>query len=423
MSIDYTPQYPVGGEELSLSLSGAVGTSFGFELTGVPSQSALTTGLLLIDQPVGSTVPVSPLLAATSDLLSSVFTPDVAGQYTFKAYDMRQVVGTPTFVGDPSGETRYELLNTQGGVVKVGSLMELPVITSDGNGGVIELRIVETYIRAAAIVDHTTEIGRTAALQADVVQALTDVVGLTIDAAATDFLPALKELRDKYDGNALALPSPPGIVGHRNRAESVSLGVHFEPDTINRLSGGIPFSLKFAVKLVNEIREKLTGHMEDSIKYAVQTAPGPPPEFTGFWHFTAEQQWNDSVPVVNGILWGNPGADTTTTPVIDPAVDLPTAAVLLCELRWRTYNRHIRLGHGSQSTHPWLDKESTSSPHIRFVAAIPDDEISGPMPAIDKIIVNYLDTIVRMDPNFTPPAQEGSGMTNMAHKYGFIIKS
>jgi len=419
MSIDYTPQYPVGGEELSLSLSGAVGTSFGFELTGVPAQSALATGLLLIDQTVGSTVPVSPLLAATSDLLSSVFTPDVAGQYTFKAYDMRQVVGTPTFVGDPSGETRYELLNTQSGIVKVGSLMELPVVTSDGNGGVIELRIVETYIRAAAIVDHTTEIGRTAALQADVVQALTDVVGLTIDAAATDFLPALKELRDKYDGNALASPYPPGIVGHRNRAKSVALGVLFEPDTINRLSGGIPFSLKFAVKLVNEIREKLTGHMEDSIKYAVEGASG---QFTGFWHFTAEQQSNIGSPVDAG-PWGTPGADTTTTPVIDPSIDLPTAAVLLCELRWRTYNRHIRLGHGPQSTHPWLDKESTSSPHNRFTAAIPDDEISGPMPAIDKIIVNYLDTIVRMDPNFTPPAPEGPGMTNMAHKYGFIIKS
>jgi len=419
MSIDYTPQYPVGGEELSLSLSGAVGTSFGFELTGVPAQSALTTGLLLIDQPVGSTVPVSPLLAATSQLLSSVFTPDVAGQYTFKAYDMRQVVGTPTFVGDPSGETRYELLNTQGGVVKVGSLMELPVVTSDGNGGVIELRIVETYIRAAAIVDHTTEIGRTAALQDEVVQALTDVVGLTIDAAATDFLPALKELRDKYDGNALATPT---AVGHRNRAVAKVApdGVHFEPDTINRLSGGIPFSLKFAVKLVNEIREKLIGHLEDSIKYAVEGASG---QFTGFWHFTAERQWEENVPVVDGSSWGTPGADTTTTPVIDPAVDLPTAAVLLCELRWRTYNRHIRLGHGSQSTHPWLDKESTSSPHVRFDAVIPEDEISGPMPAIDKIIVNYLDTIVRMDPNFTPPAPEGPGMTNMAHKYGFIIKS
>jgi hypothetical protein len=421
MSIDYTPQYPVSGEELSLSLSGAAGTSFGFELTGVPAQSALTTGLLLIDQPVGSTVPVSPLLAATSDLLSSVFTPDVAGQYTFKAYDMRQVVGTPTFVGDPSGETRYELLNTQGGIVKVGSLMGLPVVTSDGNGGVIELRIVETYIRAAAIVDHTTEIGRTAALQADVVQALTDVVGLTIDAAATDFLPALKELRDKYDGNALATPA---AVGHRNRAAVVVFpatpdGVHFEPDTINRLSGGIPFSLKFAVKLVNEIREKLTRHLEDSIKYAVE---GAADEFTGFWHFTAEQQWEEGTPVLDA-AWGTPGADTTTTPVIEPAVDLPTAAVLLCELRWRTYNRHIRLGHGPHSTHPWLDKESTSSPHVRFSAAIPVDEISGPMPAIDKIIVNYLDTIVRMDPNFTPTASEGPGMTNMAHKYGFIIKS
>ena len=88
------------------------------------------------------------------------------------------------------------------------------------------------------------------------------------------------------------------------------------------------------------------------------------------------------------------------------------------------FDRHIRLGHGPQSTHPWLTKDQASAPHINFDAVIVHDEIQDVAESpVDTIIIRYLDTMVRMDPNFTPPAAEGAGMINMAHKYGFVIKS
>jgi hypothetical protein len=421
MSVDYTPQYPVAAEALTLTLSGAAGTTFAFELTATPAQSALTPGLLLVEQPVGSEVPISPLLAAGFKLLSSAFTPDVAGDYTFKAYDMREIVGTPAFSGDPSGENRFELLNTQSGIVKVGALMEMPVVTSDGNGATLQLRVIGDHIRAASFVDSVSEIGRVAALQPDVVQALAATVGKTIDAACTDLIPALKELREKYNGKPMASgPAYQNTQGHRSRAGG---RVHFEADTVNVLTSGLPFSLKFAVKLVNDLREKLIGHLEDSIKYAVQTLAGPPAQFTGFWHYTGEQQLNEVAPV-HAVTWGTPGADTTTTPILGAAIDLPTATVLLCELRWRVFNRHIRLGHGTDSNHPWLEKDTSSAPHVGFYPEVAFDEIKDVSESpVDTIIIKYLDTIVRMDPNFTPPSPEGAGMINMAHKYGFVIKS
>ncbi len=425
MSVDCIPQYPVASEELTLSLSAATGTKFGFELTSAPSTSTLTNGLLFIDKPVGYSYPASPLLGASEKVLSSTFTPDVAGEYTFKAYDMREVVGTPAFGGDPSGETRYELLGTQTGTVKVGALMELPIATTDGNGGTLQLRVVGEYIRGASFVDHLTETGRLAALQDDVVTSLANVVGKSIDDASTDFLPALKELRDKYNGEPLVKTSVGATSGHRARGGNGR--VHFAPDTVNVLNAGIPFSLKFAVKLVNDLREKLLGHLEDSMKYAVPAAVAAPyNQWDSFWHFTAEDQTNSTSPVYTtvGSARGTPGADTTTTPIVAVATDLPTATVLLCELRWRVFDRHIRLGHGPASDHPWLSQDMSSAPHINFQPELSHDELdqTGKSP-IDHIIIDYLDTMVRMDPNFTPPAAEGAGMTNMAHKYGFVIKS
>ena len=425
MTITATPQYPTATQELTLSLTGAVGTKFAFELTAAPSQSTLTKGLLLKKQPVGQTVPVSPLLAASENLLESTFTPDAPGQYSFTAYDIREVVGTPAFVGDPSGETRFELLGTQSGVVEVGAVMELPVATTDGNGGTIQLTVVGDYIRAAAIGNPTSEVGRVASLQTDVVKALSDIVGKKAKDAGTDFLAALKELRDKYNGNTLE-----SITGHRERAlTGTSTAVHFAADNVNTIDEGIPFSEKFSVKLINDIRSKLLGHLEDSASFAVSqgtvTVGGVSyKQWNNFWHFGADQQGVSVSPVyTSGTPAGVPGADGTTTPVVNPAVDLPTATVLLCELRWRVYDRHIRLGHGGSSNHPWLDPDKSSAPHIDFDRFASTDGISDvPMSSVDEIIVKYLDAIVRMDSSFEPPAAEGTGISNMAHKYGFVTQ-
>jgi hypothetical protein len=429
MSIVSSPEYPVFDEEVTLSLTGAIGTASAFELNSVPSASSLVTKLLLKEQTPGSTIPTSPIIAANEELTIDTFTPDVAGEYAFTGYDLKKVVGVPAFPGDPSADERYEVVGTQNGIVNVGTIMELPVVTSDGHGGTIELRVVLDTVRAAEIVDPVSEIGKTAALQQSVITTLDAVVGLSVDAASTDFLWALRDVCDAYNGNPSALPAP-GILGHRERAVGAG-GYHLEPDDINALDTGIPFSLKYAVKLVNELRDKLIGHFEGSVQYATLVPPGPPPpppvatppQYNTFWHFTAEQEWVLGDP----IFWpagptGRPGVDATCTPILGPAINLPTAAVLLCELRLRAYDRHLHLGHGNTASHPWLTQGNRSAPHIRPPGNNPADSIQVPASPIDNIIVEYLDSIIRMDPSFSPPAAEGTGIANMAHKYGFKVK-
>jgi hypothetical protein len=297
--------------------------------------------------------------------------------------------------------------------------MELPVITSDGHGGTLEIRVVQSTIRGAEIVDTTSEIGRLATLETPVLAALSAVVGQDIDSASTDFLAALRDARDAYDGNPSAVPA---IFGHRNRSLPPPGDTHLEPDSVNALDGGIPFSLKYAVKLVNELREKLIGHFENSIKYAEPTGTAPPPQFDKFWHFTAEIPTQSGLPiyVVGPPQTGRPGVDSTCTPIMGPAKDLPSAAVLLCELRVRGYSRHIHLSHVN-GTHPWLTETKRSAPHIR-IGEPPEDQLLVPVSLVDEIIVEYLDSIIRMDPNFSPPPAEGSGIANMSHKYGFKVK-
>lgn len=411
MTITYTPQYPVSSETVSLAMTGAVGTAFAFELTAVPSESSLGLGLLLDDQVPGAIVPTSPLIAANSDLVKSDFIPDVAGEYSFIGYDMRQVVGVPSFQNDPSAVPRYELLGKQTGTVSVGTLMELPVVTTESHGGDLQLRVVNNYIRAAAIVNPRSDIGRIAALQGEVLTALSSVVNQHIDSASTNFLEALRDLRLQYSGEPAALPVP--ILGHRN----YFLGdVHKEADSVNALDGGIPFSLKYAVKLVNEVRTKLIGHFEDSIKYAVEIAAGPPPEYDRFWHYTSA---NTSTTFAD--YGSNPGVDSTCTPVIGAADDLPSAVVLLCDLRLRSYSRHLLLGHAVVASHKWLSRDNMSLPHGRKLDT--EHSLTVPPSMIDDIIVSYLDSIIRMDSGFSPPVAEGAGIADMAHKYGFKVTS
>lgn len=410
MTITYTPQYPVSSEAVSLAMTGAAGTAFAFELTAVPSESSLGLGLLLDDQVPGSTVPTSPLIAANAGLVKTTFTPDVVGQYQVDGYDMRHVVGVPAFQGDPSSDQRYELLGKQTGIVNVGTLMELPIDTTDGHGGDLQLRIVQNYVRGAAIVNARSEIGRVAALQSDVVGDLAAVIGKSIDSVSTNFLEALRDLRLQYNGEAV---SPGGLViGHRSFAPG---SVHKEVDAVNVLDGGVPFSLKYAVKLVNEMRTKLIGHFEDSIKYAVVVVPGTPPQYGSFWHFTSANTSSTLSEYQN-----NPGVDSTCTPIIGSADELPSATVLLCDLRLRSYTRHLSLGHDLGTNHKWLTRDTMSLPHGRL------DEVHAlvvPPSLIDNIIVSYLDAIVRMDSGFSPPAAEGAGIADMAHKYGFKITS
>lgn len=410
MTITYTPQYPVSSETVSLAMTGAIGTAFAFELTAVPSESSLGLGLLLNEQVPGATVPTSPLLAANSDLVRDNFVPDAAGEYSFIGYDMRQVVGVPSFQNDPSAVPRYELLGKQTGTVSVGTLMELPVVTTDGHGGDLQIRVVDSYIRAASIVNHRSDIGRIASLEGDVLTALDAVIDQDIDSASTDFLEALRDLRLQYNGEPAALPSP--IVGHRNYGANV----HKEVDSVNALDGGVPFSLKYAVKLVNEVRVKLIGHFEDSIKYAVEIAAGPPPQYDSFWHFTSA-----NTSTLTPDYEDNPGVDSTCTPVIGSADDLPSAAVLLCDLRIRSYSRHLMLGHNASSSHKWLSRDRMSLPHGRDLDTLHFLTVSPSM--IDDIIVSYLDSIIRMDSGFSPPVAEGAGIADMAHKYGFKVTS
>lgn len=119
MAVTTTPTYPTAGSEVTLGLSATTGTVFGFEIQSVPPKSTVAAGLLLkgveelTDPPTNAVEAAGTEISPGVSILSNTFTPDVAGEYTIVGYDIRQILGFPAYPGDPSGDTRYELVGTQ----------------------------------------------------------------------------------------------------------------------------------------------------------------------------------------------------------------------------------------------------------------------------------------------------------------------
>lgn len=359
MAIVCTPTYPVPGEEVTLSLTAATGTVAVFELVSGPDETELETGLLLARLPSGERVATSAddaaqLLEDGGDAALRTITFDQPGEYAFRAYDFRDVLGLPGWEGDPSGAWRRELVGTQTGTIYVGEYVELPIVTAPGHGAALRLQINNETVRAAVLIEPTTEVARVAILDSAVATALTGVVGITVANLGTQLQTGVDDLRTRYEAHRIL----------------TAAGVHADTDTTNVVDRDAVNSQEAAIEALNYLRPIVLAHAQTT---GIGGGVGAP------WH-TVED-------------WKN-------VPCAAPAIDVPSATVVLCDLRERFYERH-RVQVAAPASHGAADGTNT------LTAAT----------TLDILILAYLDAIVALDPSAA--VGESEGAADAAHRYGF----
>jgi hypothetical protein len=257
------------------------------EVTSVPPQSSLATGLLLLPSDTLGGQLVSPLQVADLDLLAATFAPDVAGEYGVR-------VSLISEVPNRAGELVRSIATQESGTVNVGVAMALPIRTLAFGGADLSVTVVGDTIRAASLGGHLDERSRTAALQSAVTAALAALVGVTVATACGVFLTRvnnlLTELADHFAGTTW----------------------HALADTENVVTRYAAQSQREGIALVNAIRDAYVGHTTELS--------------TGSRFHT-----ND---------------DTANQPIVSPATDMAGATVLLADVRERCYERHRIIGSG-----------------------------------------------------------------------------
>jgi len=370
MAVVVSPVYPVKGSAVTLSMTATAGTVFGFEIISVPSTSTVATGLLLQGFDTTAVLPVSPTIAAGIESSPGVsalydsFTPDVAGEYVVTGYDMRQVLGFPSFPGDPSGETRVELIGSQTTTINVGELVELEVHTNRGDGGKVQIQINEDTVRAAAMTTFLTDRSRAAALEATVVAALAALVGASVATVGTDLQTGVNDLRAKYEAHR----TNTGATFH------VDSGGVASPDSVNIVEETDADSQEGAIELLNIISENIGRHER------ISSSSNPA------WHIDDD---------LKNLLLSK------------AAVNLATATVMSAELRERVYERHR------------LQSSVMPAPFDNPNCHIRQDDINAlsPPSLLDDVIVAFLDVLAEPDPTAAPG--ESEGVIDAAHMYGF----
>ena len=283
---------------IELGVTAATGDTFCYELTSIPTGSRLRLGFLT--DPLKSSVP-TPLSSAQVEQLASLdanvfhdeFTPDVAGEYTIRVYEFRRFDVIPSYPGDPAGDRRFALVATQSTTVHVGGETLLRIVTERGDGGDLRLQVNDETVRSASIINTTSELARTAALQSAVTTPLAALVGVTVPLLGTLLQAGANNLRTQYNVHRAA-------VG----------GIHVTGDTTNVVELGAAASQDGAIRLINEIRDELVDHLLNS------TDAGG-----AFWHASGSD-------------------DLANVPVVGAATTLAAATVLLYDLRERVYERH-----------------------------------------------------------------------------------
>jgi len=292
--------------------------------------------------------------------LENVVTFDAPGEYVIRANDIRHVIGSPSYEDDPVGDERLVYLSTQTTTVNVGELMDLPIVTEQGDGATLRLKVSDDTVRAAYLVEPTTEAARVAALQTTVTTPLAALVNQTVATIGGDFQARVENLRANFDAHALD-----------------ALGTwHIVPDTVNDVTRFQADSQDSAIGLLNDLRGKLVGHLRQ--------------ETSGLRFHT-----ND---------------DEKSTPVVRSASSLGESNVLLSDLRERVYGRHIE-----------LNSADTPAIHTNAIVGPPKggdttNLLTAPT-LLDDLIVAYLDALVDDTP--TAPAGESEGAQDLIHMLGF----
>lgn len=356
MALVLSPLYPLAGEAVALSATSTNGASeFAFELTSRPTTSAVTLGLLLTGLATTATRTLSPLLAARSDILGATFTPDVAGEYGIKIYDLVERTAIPSFAGDAlsAGDGGYELLATQTGTAHVGGEVRLPLATTQGHGATLVLEVVNETVRAAAFEDSADEMSRQATLVAGVVSALAALVGQSMASIMGDFVARTEDLRAFID----ATTGP----GHHYATAAGGANFHAFVDSTNVVPVGVAADSAACVAVVNACARSLRAHLVDNGVRASQ------------WH-TID--------------------DATNVALAAEASTIGTAQVALSDLRERVYERH----------------RIDAAVHTVTIDNV--NELTAPT-LFDALVVAFFDELAAA--SVTAPAGEPEGIADALH--------
>ncbi len=335
MTISTSPAAPVALDDVTVTASTATGDVVCIEITSVPPTSSVATAIVKL--PGDATVyGAADVVSKKRNALS--FTPDVAGEYGVTVYDFRYV---PEMAHT---ETRYDLIGSESGTVHIGETLDLPIVTTKGDGATLRIVVVDETVTGASLVDATTERARLAALQSSVTVPLAALVSLTVGAMGTDLVTGVNDLYDAFN---------------RHRVFT-SGSVHAAADTTNSIDTSDADVQESAIKVLNATRAAILGHLEDSTG---ATTP---------WH-------TDD--------------DLKNYPLTAPANSVATAIVLSADLRERVYERH-RLQISSPNTH------GSSGDATNPLATSPS--------ALDDVIVALLDAINDSDPTAPTGESEGA---------------
>lgn len=361
MALVTDPTYPVAGEAVELSATATtLATTFVFELVSVPSASALATGLLLTGIASDATPTTSPLAAALAEQQATTITPDVAGEYVLRIYELTERTARPRFARDAigPGDARFELSAVQDVTMHVGATLELPLVTAAGSGAVLALTVVDETVRALALVDHTDEQARQCAIISGVTSALGAAVGSSVATIMGDFVARAEALRIELQSSG----------GHY----ALAGGWHRAMDATNPVTYGVTTDPVAAIAVVNACRISLEGHLRD------RTLAASP------WHH------ND---------------DMVNWPIARDARTVGEAQVLLADLRERVYERHRVLN-------------NASSPTVHDNAAGDTTNALAAPTLFDSIVVAYFDALAAV--TATAPAGEPEGAAD-ALAAGFSV--
>lgn len=313
--LTYTPNsatagYPVAGTLVTLAATGARGTSREFELTSTPDESALSLGHF-------NDLEGNPM---------NTFTPDTAGEYGIKIVDYRDTGFAPSrWEGDVTAQRGKKLLQSATGIVYVGEVVELPIVTLLGHGATLRLTIVNETVRIARLVNPLTEVSRLVCLDEDVLAAADDLVDLTISALGNDLVTAVGDLVTNFEA-------------HRGDTAN---NVHAFVDSVNamlRLYVSSSASIAYVIDQLNEARGRVDPHARAG---------------------SSSTRWHVADDTVNTLLVGQ-------------ASNLATATVLMADLGYRVYDRHRALDGDVHEEADVLNAMATAAPLTLFIVAFLD---------------------------------------------------
>jgi hypothetical protein len=226
MPISYTPTNPVVDEEITLSIVGE--ESARWELTAVPEESSLSTGVLL----------------DLNDEEINTFTGDVTGVYTVAAYEVIKHTVPSSYPGDPSSYWE-EYSQVDSGYIYVGEGLTLPIVTKYGHSAKLRIVVHDEEVTAASITEPSGDLARIAGQQTAVVAALAALVGKTIDVDfGNDFIARVNDLRTRYKAHI---------------ADAVA---HNSADTTNTIEASAAgTALEGALQLLEELAVDVVAHM------------------------------------------------------------------------------------------------------------------------------------------------------------------